>query len=94
MLLRLGEGFELPNSAPEKRNLWPRLLFNWKIVICVIAPRMNRNKNTAVMGMSSLTVGMAPSDHVVGIYGPCFGSGIPPEGCCDVRFIVFHNDSI
>ena len=66
-----------PKSSMLRMNLWPRLLFSWKIVICVAAPPMKRARKTAVTGMSTDFLGAPPSCHICGAYGP------PPVGGCD-----------
>jgi hypothetical protein len=58
------------------RNLWPFLLFNWNIVMWAMAPRMNRTRNTAVIGTSVETLGVPPNDQVVGAYGGPDGGGM------------------
>lgn len=67
-----------PNIMPDMMNLWPRLLFIWKMVIWATAPQMKRNKKTAEMGTSVETVGTPPRLAVVGGYGACWRLC-----CCD-----------
>ena len=50
-----------PKRRPDMRNLWPLALFSWKMVMCAIALHMNRNKKTAVIGISVPILGMPPS---------------------------------
>lgn len=59
-----------PKSMPDMRNLCPRLLLTWRIVMLETAPVMKRTKKTAVIGTSTPIVGTPPRPAVVGAYGP------------------------
>jgi hypothetical protein len=56
----------IPKRAALKTNLWPLLLFFWKMVMCHAALIMKRTMKTAVIGMSTFFFGVPPSAHVVG----------------------------
>jgi hypothetical protein len=43
------------------RNLCPFARFSWKMAICAMALHMNRNKKTAVIGISVPIFGTPPS---------------------------------
>jgi hypothetical protein len=56
----------VPKRAALKTNLWPLLLFFWKMVMCHAALIMKRTMKTPVIGMSTFFFGVPPSAHVVG----------------------------
>lgn len=59
----------LPKRKRLNRNLCPRLLFNWKIVICVAAPSTKRARKVAVTGISMFLSGNPPDAQIIGRYG-------------------------
>lgn len=62
--------------------------------MCVIAPHMNRNKKTAVMGMSGTVDGRPPIAQVVGGYGPDLGIGGPLCAIVSLRQPVARENNI
>jgi len=64
----------VPKTSRVIKNLCALFLFSWKIVICIAAPVVKRNRKTAVMGTSGMMEGVPPRAASDGGYGGPVGA--------------------